>query len=294
MGIAGLTEKWSQRDSSFDVSSRRSRRTFEVVLDDPLTPDTEILAAAKDGVAIPKYAEKYPGDFWKVVRSVRITARRGPMLVDVEAEYESVGVSGDPSSIEDPIGQKADVEWDFVDVEFPATLDADDKPITTVVGEPYKDVTITDSDLLLRISMNESSYNATLAATFKNAINADNFIGFAPGTVKCNKITGRRVWNGTSFYWRTTYEFQIRLIGWQIPMLHAGTRKFVKDANGKVQVVAIKYTSGDSVGQPISEPVLLSEDGFDDQLNNPALVANYRKFWMGKRVNFAPLNLSGV
>lgn len=300
MAIISVTKRWSDPGGGYDSDRRWHNPYFEVLTDNPSTSDKEILAASAGGVSVPKYGESLEGDPFMRCVGADIRERRGPYLTIVAPKYETAPVG---SQVDDPLSAPPDVDWDFVDAEVPVDHDRDGNPLCNAAGQPYEDITETETDLILNYTRFEANYNAKTAYQYRNTVNSDVFLGFAPGQAKCNFIKGRRFYKVAQyFYWQVSYQFQFHYPDWQRVFLNAGTMVLRVQDGGSLAPEPIVYLTGSNKGQEVSGPVLLYDSGTGslmDQLQGgaslkaaiAALGDTKRKFWLKKQIPFAPLNI---
>jgi hypothetical protein len=202
------------------------------------------------GVRIPAMWESHPYSPWIYVKNKRVSMWNGPFHWQVTVEYEYV---------ENPLTQPYTAEWLFSTSNEPVDRDREDNALVNSADEPW-DPAITEeaSDLVLRITRNEASYDPAVAAEFKRSVNSATFLWFPPKTVKCSVFEGVRTRVANLWYAKVNYEFVIRLekdkldnyIGWKRRILDQGLR--TKDAQGNYTLIR------DSEGDPITTPVKLN------------------------------------
>jgi len=165
----------------------------------------------------------------------------------------------------DPFAVPPKVHWGSNKFERFCIKDALGNPITNTVNDPFDPpLKRDDSRPLLTITRNEPSFDASLAQTFKDHVNAGPFLGYDPNTVKCHDITADKVYHADyGYYAEVTYEFEIReyqidasgnilVNGWFETVLNAGLRQI--DINGNPAQIMINNT-------PVTSPVMLTTGG---------------------------------
>ncbi len=196
----------------------------------------------------------------------------GPMDIGHE-----IGTSNASIGSSNPVETAPEVHWTPAIYEEYYPHDINGKPFVNTVGDPIEDPPKREcSRQTLSFTRNEDKYNETYAATFRETLNLDNFLGFAPNQAKCKSIDGERIYTADyGYYWKVSYQFEFRIVkfvvpgtydpetgeetdtttityGWEDIVLNAGFRQL--DANGKPQDILVK-------GLRISAPAALNADG---------------------------------
>jgi hypothetical protein len=202
-----------------------------------------------------------------------------PFLWDVEAIYESEGLRPEQfvkSPFDRPTVQTATMQK----FQKPAVIDQNGLAYVNSAGDPFDPpIEVDDSRPVLQLKRNEPTFDYTLPLVYKDAINADPFLGISPGSCKCQAINsvGPQFENGV-LYWEVTYEFEIRLEGWNLQVLDRGYRYL---NSGALTPILIN-------GLPCTTPRLL--DGAGGVLSVGG-TPKYRTFTPYPSLPFAPLNL---
>jgi hypothetical protein len=259
-------ETFEGRDHEIDhTRTRQYRRTFQVVMSHRTADPIEVRLA----LIIPRLWNPYfgangtvdLGSWCKRVRPRQDT--QDPYLWHVECLYDSKIDRPDLNLIENPLLRPADISWDGVAVMKPLEKDREGTPITSSATERFDPPAESeDFRMLLRIERNLATYRALLYHTYFNAVNSDPWMSFQPGQVRCMKISGTRQFENGIFFWRTTYEFQIRqgtesqkhIDAWALKILDRGY--FHVNAQGKRALMRDLVT-----GALLSTPALLNGTG---------------------------------
>lgn len=194
-----------------------------------------------------------------------------------DAQHE-VGTTDAASGASNPLEMAPEAQWTPTFVETAYPQDINGLPFLNTVGDPVEDPPKREeSRQSLSFVRNEDQYNEAYADTFRLKINADPFLGFAPGQARVKTISGKRVYTADyGYYWQVTYEFEFRKIifqvpssfdpetgvsnddgitityGWEDLVLNAGFRQVGSD--GEIAPILIK-------GQPLTSPMALTESG---------------------------------
>lgn len=243
-----VKEDWSGLGAYSEVNgiyqNLTAVRKFDVhfVNDSSVPASRPLIALDQDDV--PQLWEVHPYNSWLYV-SNRTVEIRSSTLFYITVNY---------SLVENPLAQPAEFSWSHVDNEEPIDRDINGNPITNSAGElPDPPITETFHDVVLRVSRNEALFNHVTASEYKNSVNANTFLGFAPGTVKCTVFEGEITRAAALTYYIVRYEFQIREDAWKKRFLDAGFREKVG-----TEYEVIK----DKDGVPLSEPSLLDGNGY--------------------------------
>jgi hypothetical protein len=155
----------------------------------------------------------------------------------------------------------ADIQWSFAQWEQPLEYDAFGRPIVNSAGDPFAEALTRDqSRPVLSVRQNEASFNAYLAMSYCDTVNANYFQGAAPGNVKCSNISAAKLFDQRyGYFWAVNYEFQFNAMSWDKWVLDQGYREY---RDGKQVPVLIN-------GAPISRPVLLNGSGVKVEDGHP-------------------------
>ena len=212
MGIVNATEKISGQDATFSQAARSGNteyaatRVWSVLLDDPATNAYD----AVDYGTIPNMGASHPDN--SNLKMVTKTGRRvGRLLVDVSCTYAG------PAS---PLSEPYDRGWRMASSSEPIYYTWDGVPIVNPLKERYVGVVMPHDDPVYVVTRNEASDPVQEIADHINSCNSATItiggVTWAIYTAKL-KITGDRIVDGGSSYWRVAYETAFRTgpAGWQ-------------------------------------------------------------------------------
>lgn len=187
---------------------------------------------------------------------------------------------GDPASgVINPILAAPKVKWvpNVKEVSYPS--DVNGAPYTNNVGDPLENPPKREvSEQTLSFTRNEATYNEVWAKQYRQSVNLNTFLGFAPKQAKCKMISGEQIYQADyGYYWEVNYEFEFRIIdikqpntydpltqeldnssghstvfGWEELVLNAGFRQI--DSNGKLAQILVN-------GIPVTSPVAIDRNG---------------------------------
>lgn len=174
------------------------------------------------------------------------------------------------------------------------------KPIINSATGRFSVPTMADrSRLIVTVVRNEVYFDIPLAVEYFDTTNEDRFWGQDPGIVKCDAITGAKVWErygaGVLGYWEVTYELHFDRDGWHEKRLDEGAfaLKTIPDPSSGTGATKLGLALPiDANGVPFTGPVLL--DGQGGQLSPEAIAAGnvvYLDFVTLDPRPFAPLRL---
>lgn len=283
---------------------------FDVEFDDADAPASRPLLAclANDGTTgVPRIYEAHPYDPWLFVKSQNVLVV-GPVHFRVILDYDCTLDINTQAPIS-PLLQPPEVSWSFAGSNVQIDTDVDGYPITNSAGESFDPpITKDHSDLVLRYSRNEPTFDKIVAADYKDAVNSDTFMGFGKSHVKCTIFEASQMRAATLMYYRVRYEFRIRydevktrdtagdiqtrVFGWAKRVRDEGFREWTgmnEDGSPKYREIT------DENGQKISQPQLLDGSGFklsDASIKNPPLPELcFFKFVVNKERPFSALNI---
>ncbi len=236
-----------------------------------------------DGLPVVVPVEQDTGSFLQSIGCVQdgddgkqwiMTLEYGPFDVNHE-----LGES-DENGTHDPEKKPVEVSWTSAKYERSKPVDQDGNPFLNTVGDPFDDPpAIEESRPVLTIVRNEQVFNQSWIGQYVDRVNSDIFLGFAPNTVKCKDISGKREYEADwGYYWAVTYEFEFRDDpdgkGWTEQILNAGYRQ-KEGGTGEPKTVMID-------GAPASQEVALQRDGS----YVPGGAPYYLEFKLFKTANF--------
>lgn len=203
------------------------------------------------GLKVPQLGEPHPFSTW-----IFVTNR--PVVVNANSPL-SYRVTINYTEIENPLEQPTIIEWLSASTTEPIDTDILGNAIVNSSDEPFDPPPTEEfDDLLVRGVYNVATFNPIGAANYKNAVNTDFFLGFAPGLAKVVTYVSREIKAITgNFYIEVTVEIQFRATGWKRKFLDQGYRTREPDEGGLRVYKNIK----DDEGNDITEPVLLNGFG---------------------------------
>lgn len=288
MPVVSVTEQWSSRSATQTYGSRGLTREFEVITDTPADNEYVVLNDSR----VPRVGDPYPSDYWMKASKREPSQAGGPMRWLVRVEYVAVNVpvpyGSGPSEVGDPTQWLPEIEWDSVDSVEDIDRDLHDKPIATPVDEVFTGIKREWSDQVLRVTVNQATFNAALARSYANCVNSDPFFGAVPGQVKMRMPKARKIYDTKAgyIYYRIVYEFTFREQGWKKRILNEGLlRKTGWDQ--KVNRERVEEFTDDS-GRRASKPVRLTSNGYELPKGAKAI---WLEFEIYPSVAFAPLGL---
>lgn len=192
---------------------------------------------------------------------------------------------------ENPLFKGPEVQWGWA--PFTRIIDCDcyGHVCLNSAGDPFDPpIEADDPHITLTIVRNEPSFSPDRAYTFRNAINADSFLGLRPYVVKVNQISGVRQWdpylaalnqNG-GFYWSVTYEFHFNPDTWINYTVDRGMRK-LNPATGKqapimeggAEITSPRNLDGNGQPLPIGSQGVLIEFHIYPELTFAGLMIEY-------------------
>lgn len=256
MAVIKVTEDYKGLNASDEIEANgtlagAATRFFDVDFSTgDLAANRPFLAKADSDV--PQVGDPHPFSPWIFVtnRSVAVAAD-SPLAFRVTVNY---------TEIESPLEQPTIIEWLSASTTEPIDTDISDNAIVNSSEEPFDPPPTEEfDDLLLRGIYNVAVFDPVGAANYKNAINTDFFLGFAPGLAKVITYVSREIKAITgNFYVEVTVEIQFRKTGWKRKFVDQGYRiKTGTDDDNKPTYEEIK----DDEGNLITEPVFLDGNG---------------------------------
>lgn len=306
MAIVSVTETFTDRGGTLnDLRQRDYTRSFDVMTDVRETDPPVIRLAT----GIPRPWTPYInaatgvadlGSWCKEVRVKQDTVN--PYLWRVTCQYSSVMSRPDINLVENPLLRPSEISWDGDEISRPAYYDRDGEPIYNAVQERFDPpVEEVETRMKLTIARNQTTYDPVFYCPFFNSVNSKSWYGFNAGRVLCKRISGARSFENGVYYWRTTYEFLIRMRMDEVGTGVAGD--VINDPDLAVKAWAHKVLnqgyyeikSGkrvratDPLGQLSPTPVLLKADGtrLDISVDDPVFLT----FHVYPERDFTPLLL---
>ena len=304
MSVISVKEEWSGRLASGDGVCRSGTRTFTVVVSDPVDTPVMVQKAYAVGDGIPRKGDFYPGDGDLRCEAAVGVKALAPTVYRVTASYRTPTNSADEAAANtgSPISRAAVASWSFIGQDVEIDEDVNGKPLVNPNGEPYDPpITRPQNDPVLTIQRNEGVFDYRQAIRYMakgGAVSEGSFLGAKAGQPKIASITssGRRLENGVRFD-PVTYEIHFREDGWKRRVLiqgftirqnkiiiPAGVPIVGRTADPEVFIIQAR----DAKGNPVTEPRLLTKEGFPLA---PEAPAQWQELEIFPSLDFGPLGL---
>jgi hypothetical protein len=105
------------------------------------------------------------------------------------------------------------------------------KFIVNSAGQPLEGASKEQAEWKVSISVLRQTFDRALAMNYLNSVNSDAWSGCAPGTLKCQGISGNaeveQVNGGDVEYWSITAELAYRPEGWRLQLWDVGRNELV-------------------------------------------------------------------
>ena len=263
MAVVNVKKGWSG-DSGGAGKNSNQRVCVYTVLTDSAADTWD--SAIKNAVGLPKYNDSYPGmgNFGVTSRAFN---RKSPTLWDVTVTWTCRTFGGSHSNPDvDPLDQPYEYAWRSQVSREPIEMDAAGNAILNAAGEPFDPPIQEDFyDSVLSITFNSGSFDEAAWRAARGNLNADEFLGGAPGTCKILDGNATQQRNGAITYWRVAVEVAYREDNWKRRVLNQGFRYAATDDSGtilKYEDGSVKYTIAcDKAKHPLTKPILLAADG---------------------------------
>lgn len=184
---------------------------------------------------------------------------------------------------ESPLDNRTQKAWSFAQDTEIVDVDANGNAVMNTAGDLFDPPIERDrSRPILTVARNELTFDPSLAALYKDKVNADPFLGYDPGQVKCSNISATEEWYpGIGIYYRVNYEFHFNTDdgGWQRKILNAGYRRLKSGSRRQILID----------GLPAHSPVPLGNDG---DVLPPSGTPVFLTFDIYPSVPFSPLNIT--
>lgn len=221
------------------------QRKFVVEVDNPLTPQTEIVNAV--GIS---FLTPHPEATYCRALNVSVGNYNGSRWhYEVTWDYE---LPKQPNPDPNPLARPDIWKWTTGGLQVPALYYYDNntlKPLQNTANDFFEGATTDISTLQASISGNRATFDYGLATAVTNTVNSDNYLGAEPYKWKCGGISAQpavEVVNEVEIrYWQVEVTIEYRPDGWplQLPnvgwnFLEAGTKKrvFVRDPDTNEKV----------------------------------------------------------
>lgn len=253
MAILEVNRKWfkdSGRLAGPDVSYRLG---YEIITD---KPDHTIFDIAFDG-RIPQRGDAFAGDPTALVNSREFSRKKDSRTVwqaTIEFKRPDSQQQQQQQQTPNPLDRPVERSTDSTKVRLAVSEDADGTPIVNTAGEAFDPpVEIEVVHKLFTFVRNEPTFRGDWFL-YENRVNSTPFgVIDEEGTVRCNKIAEREMFEEGIAYVQATYVFEFAPEGWQSRPMQRGFRQ-LNDAGDLVRIL-------DDKKQPIQKAWPLDADG---------------------------------
>lgn len=199
------------------------QRRFIVEVDNPATPQTEIVAATNISFLTP-HPEAY---YCRAMNAACSNYSGSRWHYEVTWDYELPKQENpDPN----PLARPDIWKWTTGGLSVPALYFYDDndqlQPLINTAGDFFEGATADIATLQASISGNRPTFDYGLAQQVQNSVNADAYLGGNPGTWKCSGISGQpavEVVNEVELrYWQIEVTLEYRPDGWNLLLPNVG------------------------------------------------------------------------
>lgn len=264
MAAINVTQMWSKEGGSgesekYDSFATRFSHTegYQVLAEIGDSPE-DVLAAT----GIPDYGERHRSGADSFVDSKQAEPL-GPIFWVVTVNYKG-----------QRFDSNVDIEWTDSTSTEPVDRDYYGRAIVTACNEQVEGLTYELADPVVVIRRKFLLFNAYTIAQYRHATNSDTFLGWPPGTARLIGISARNQfkWNMPLEQWDVTARIQFRIPymgataaqAWYKRWRHEGL--YINGAADPDTEVNIQRAR-DAMGQEITKPILLKENG--SQEGNP-------------------------
>ena len=273
MAVISVDEMWSRTNSeaaftenfrNFDVSFQKG---FQILTTPNVNP-LEVYQAPGIPAAGSSFSEQFPYVWCKRASLVQAS----PILWFVTVYYEGTLSDNFNSPLLDP----PDIDWDDVSTEEEIDTDFDGKPIVTKNNEPIEGVRAEFPDQTLSIRRNLATFSPYLQARYRRSVNSDTFQGWPPGTGRLVKYSAKRVRDALNGYWVVNATIQFRF-PFRVPAAQAWYAR-VRHEGYYVREGDYIWRACDQRGEPVTNKVLLKEDGTREFNANNAYWQTFKRY----------------
>lgn len=282
--VVDVTQMWSRRGGSFTsekfdtfANNWTLQEAYQVVH----TVDTDQKTIV-EASGIPDYGAAHPAvpNSYVEKKDVEVVS---PIMSIVSVGY--LGMEFDAGDVE--------VEWSDTSTSEPIDRDINGRAILTVALEQVEGLTVEIADQVVVIRRRFLSINTNSIAAYRHATNSDTFLGWPPGTARLVGFQAKSKfkYNAPLELWDVTARIQFRypFMGataaqaWYKRWRHEGLM-VLTTAND----ITTRQRARDPLGQEVSRPILLKEDG--TQETNP----DNAKFYYTQVYNELPYSGLGL
>lgn len=191
--------------------------------------------------------------------------------------------AGGDGQNESPLAEPAKIVWSRRNHNQAMYLSRDTPPKKFVnsAGTPFsRSAEFDEGVLILTITRNESSYNATDRELYWNTVNEWPFYGFLTEAVLCEDITGFRDYRNKTQFWPVTYRFAINsaINYWHWRPVDKGPEYLDAGGNRKRAIEGAGHTK---------EVLLDGAGGRNPEASDPTIL----DFTIYPQMDFGPLDL---
>jgi len=264
MSVVDVTQMWSKRagnytSEKYDTFANKIGLTEAYqVLTDSVNDDQNTI---ENYSGLPKYGDAHPTEPLAYVGKRDITPL-GPIFWLVMIHYE--GVKPDAGTVK--------VKWTDTTTTEPIDRDWNGRAIVTAALEQVEGLTVDVADQVCVITRRFTSINTYGIAAYRRATNSDTFLGWPPGTARLVGFDAdnefkygapQELWTVTArIQFRQPYANTTAAQAWYKRWRHEGL--YVLTAANDITT---RQRARDPMGQEVTKPVLLKEDG--TQETNP-------------------------
>lgn len=240
-----------------EVNRRKYTKVYQVICDNLADDPNYILRHP----STPKIGQSYTlgngTDLYATCVSVDIESTDHPLVFHLTAQYDTARLVD--ATFDNPLLAPAELTWTFAEYQRPMVRDILGVPVVNSSGEPFDPpYEVEDSRPTVTIARNEATFQPGLAQAYKDACNEDIFAGALPYYARLMNITGQRIADLGTVYWRVTYEIQFRRESFAVPILDQGFRGYVV-RNGNPRLELFRDILDNA---PLSNPTLLNGRGY--------------------------------
>jgi hypothetical protein len=267
MVVEFLGEKPGGRSAANNAGKRTYQRTFKLTT----SGKDEGPWAVGSHPYLPVIGSRHPDDNRAYCISVSVSNTDPWKGWEVSCSYS------DERSVDEnnPALDEVKISWSAENYEEVVLFDVAGEAILNTAGDPFSDAPVRDSSrLTASISLNVTSVPSWVLG-YQNSVNSDSCsiggLSISPQQAKMSGLTiGEKQYRNDTPFYSLSYQLSIRREGWRLQPLNAGFRQWKylpqSGVTASARLLVDCVNSGDQ--KPVSEPVLLDEDG--EQVQNPS------------------------
>ncbi len=251
---------------------RTATDTYTILLD--VGTDDDQVTVKANATDLPQEGfDSHPKDAF--LRCVDVSVRKiSVLLYEATVSYVSPKFQWDEDSEDTPVNElAAKIDFSSVTSQTQIDEDVDGNAMQMTSGEPFN-VSKPISDLQVTIQKNFLTFNPTTFNDYINTVNADTFLGFAPGTARVVDIAASIAVRDSQPYWAVTVRIVFRRPyktteskAWYRRILNRGFYAYETAGDAKPRKIA------DVEGIGFGKPRNLAEDGTE-------LAAGEDPYWL--------------